>query len=352
MDELGRFLAQLGLQQHEAAFRATTSTSTSSGSSRRPTSRNSGCRSATAASCSPRSPPAWIAATADDGPPPPEPPAAPAGRRDGGSSPSCSATSSARRRSPRALDPERMEQLLHAYQDACVAEIARFGGFVERYMGDGILAYFGYPRADEDAAERAVRAGLGIVGAVKHVPSPTGPPLAVRIGIASGLVVTRGPAQRAGVSEPPVTGETVNLAARLQACAGPDSVAIAAGTRRLVGALFELEDLGETRAEGHPGPGAGLARGPRAARGDPLRGDAPGGRGGRPSSAATRRSRLLLDRWELAKAATARSCCCPARPASASRGSARPCASASPPTATARSLPVLALPRQQRRSSR
>ena len=149
-----------------------------------------------------------------------------------------------------ALGPERMERLLRAYQDACIAEIARFDGFVERVIGDGILAYFGFPLASEDAAERAVRAGLGIVGAVKQISSPSAAPLAVRIGIASGLVVTGKAVSRPGSSERPVTGDAVNIAARIQGLAEPDSVVVAASTRELVRGLFEMNELGPRELRG------------------------------------------------------------------------------------------------------
>jgi len=131
-----------------------------------------------------------------------------------------------------ALDPETMEQLLHAYQDLCAGEIARFDGFVEHFMGDGVLAYFGYPKASENAAERAVQAGLYVVEAIKGLVTTSGEPLAARIGIATGLVVTRGRILRGNVNEHPVVGETVNLAARLQNCADPGSVVVAASTHK------------------------------------------------------------------------------------------------------------------------
>jgi class 3 adenylate cyclase/predicted ATPase len=299
MDELARFLARLGLRQHEAAFRDNDVDldilRVLSEADLKELGLSLGHRRKLLAALAED-----VAPAPDDGAPA-EPPFAggeAAGRRQL-TVMFCDLVGSTALAA--ALDPERMEQLLRAYQDACVGEIARFGGFVERYMGDGVLAYFGYPRADEDAAERAVRAALGIVGAVKRVPSPTGAPLAVRIGIASGLVVARGPAQRAGVSEPPVTGETVNLAARLQACAGADGVVVAAATRRLVGALFELEDLGESALKGMPGP----ARVWRVVRERPAatRFEATHPAGG--AEALVGRDQevaLLLDRWELAKA--------------------------------------------------
>jgi class 3 adenylate cyclase/predicted ATPase len=147
------------------------------------------------------------------------------------------------------LDPEDLRDVIAAYHK-CVAQIvARFDGFISRYMGDGVLAYFGYPQAHEDDAERAVRAGLGTIDAVGRLDVKS-TKLQARVGIATGLVVVgdligAGPAQ-----EQSVVGETPNLAARLQALAEPDTVVIAAGTRRLVGNLFEYRDLGVVEVKG------------------------------------------------------------------------------------------------------
>ena len=198
-----------------------------------------------------------------------------------------------------AMDPEGMDHFLGAYQGICVEEITRFGGFVEHLMGDGILAYFGYPRASEDAAERAVRAGLGVIEAVKRLQSPLDTPLAVRVGIASGLVVTREGAIGHGANErSPVTGETVNLAARLQACAEPDTVVIAAGTRRLIGGLFELEERGAREVKGLLRPVAVwrvVAERTAATRFEATHTEESATLVGRDQEVA-----LLLDRWELA----------------------------------------------------
>ena len=141
-------------------------------------------------------------------------------------------------------DPEDLREIVGAYH-RCVAEtVARFAGFVAKYMGDGVLIYFGYPEAHEDDAERAVRAGLAIIDAIGKLAAPE--PLTVRLGIASGLVVVGdligvGEAQERGV-----VGETPNLAARLQTLAAPDTLVIAENTRRQIGALFEVEDRGRT----------------------------------------------------------------------------------------------------------
>jgi class 3 adenylate cyclase len=147
------------------------------------------------------------------------------------------------------LDPEEMGEVLKAWQNAVAGEAARFGGHVAKLMGDGVLVYFGWPEAQEDEAERAVRAGLAITAAVGRLVAAQAP-LACRVGIATGLVVVgdlvgEGPAQ-----EEAVVGETPNLAARLQQLAGPGQVVVAEATRRLVGAGFVVESLGAPALEG------------------------------------------------------------------------------------------------------
>jgi predicted ATPase/class 3 adenylate cyclase len=150
------------------------------------------------------------------------------------------------------LDPEDLRSVIGAYHK-CVAEtVARFDGFVAKYMGDGVLIYFGYPQAHEDDAERAVRAGLALVEAVGKLRSQE--PLQVRIGVATGLVVVGDLVGSGEAQERGVVGETPNLAARLQAMAEPNTVVIAAGTRRLLGSLFELGDLGTVNLKGIAGP--------------------------------------------------------------------------------------------------
>ena len=120
------------------------------------------------------------------------------------------------------LDPEEMRELIRAYQDAVAGEVARFEGHVAKFMGDGVLAYFGWPRAHEDEAERAVRAGLAIVdGRRAGCATPAGEPLAARVGIATGLVVVGDLVGEGAAREEAVVGETPNLAARLQALAEP-----------------------------------------------------------------------------------------------------------------------------------
>jgi class 3 adenylate cyclase/predicted ATPase len=150
------------------------------------------------------------------------------------------------------MDPEDLREVISAYQK-CVAEtVGRFGGFVAKYMGDGVLVYFGYPQAHEDDAERAVRAGLELVHAVTALKSSA--PLQARVGIATGLVVVGDLIGSGEAQERGIVGETPNLAARLQGVAEPNKVVIAEGTRRLLGNLFELEDLGAKDLKGIAGP--------------------------------------------------------------------------------------------------
>ncbi len=156
------------------------------------------------------------------------------------------------------LDPEDMRDVNRAYQDAAKTAIERFDGFVARYMGDGVLAYFGYPQAHEDDAERAVRAGMRIVDAITElnagVGRAKGVELAVRVGIATGRVVV-GDLIGEGVSqESAVVGETPNLAAKLQGFAEPNTVVVAPSTRRLTGGNLEYRDLGLREVKGLPAP--------------------------------------------------------------------------------------------------
>ena len=152
------------------------------------------------------------------------------------------------------LDPEDMREVIRAYQSACANVIARHDGFVAKFMGDGLLAYFGYPRAHEDEAERAVRAGLDIVASVGDLQTPAREALQVRIGIATGLVVVGDLIGTGAAEEQSVVGETPNLAARLQAFARPNAIIIAEATRRQVGGLFELADLGPQTLKGFAAP--------------------------------------------------------------------------------------------------
>ena len=150
------------------------------------------------------------------------------------------------------MDPEDLREIISAYHK-CVAEtVQRLGGFVAKFMGDGVLVYFGYRQAHEDDAERAVRAGLELVAAVSDLK--THAPLQTRVGIATGLVVVGDLIGSGEAQERGIVGETPNLAARLQGVAEPDSVVVAESTRKLVGNLFELDDLGVQDLRGISGP--------------------------------------------------------------------------------------------------
>jgi predicted ATPase/class 3 adenylate cyclase len=149
------------------------------------------------------------------------------------------------------MDPEDLLEIISAYE-RCVADtVGRFGGFVAKYMGDGVLIYFGYPQAHEDDAERAVRAGLEAIAAVRAFNFSV--PLQARVGIATGLVVVGDLIGSGEAQERGIIGETPNLAARLQAMAEPNAVIVAESTRRLLGNLFELKDLGPQELKGIPG---------------------------------------------------------------------------------------------------
>jgi class 3 adenylate cyclase/predicted ATPase len=159
------------------------------------------------------------------------------------------------------LDPEDLSEVIGAYHRAVTEVVTEFDGFISRYMGDGVLVYFGYPQAHEDDAERAVRAGLSAIAAIGRLDVKS-VKLQARVGIATGLVVVGDLIgavvgdliEQGSAQEQSVVGETPNLAARLQALAEPDTVVIAAGTRRLVGDLFEYSDLGAVEVKGIAGP--------------------------------------------------------------------------------------------------
>src|SRR5271167_703284 len=156
------------------------------------------------------------------------------------------------------MDPEDLRDVIASYQNRCSAVIRRYDGFVAKYMGDGILVYFGYPRAHEDEAERSVRVGLDIVDAMAElnaaVPRPPGVELAVRIGIATGPVIVGDQIGEGTASETAVVGETPNLAARLQALAQPNQIVVSAATRAMLGDHFDLEDLGASDLRGFAEP--------------------------------------------------------------------------------------------------
>jgi class 3 adenylate cyclase len=148
------------------------------------------------------------------------------------------------------FDPEDLREVIGLYHRCVAATVARFDGFVAKYMGDGVLVYFGYPQAHEDDAERAVRAGLALIDAVSRLDAAE--PLAVRLGVASGLVVVGDLIGEGSAREQSIVGETPNLASRLQGLAEPATLVISDRTRRQIGGLFDLAELG-------PQPLAGFA---------------------------------------------------------------------------------------------
>jgi predicted ATPase/class 3 adenylate cyclase len=150
------------------------------------------------------------------------------------------------------MDPEDLREVISAYQKSVAETVGRFGGFVAKYMGDGVLVYFGYPEAHEDDADRAVRAALELIAAVTGLHAPVA--LQTRVGIATGLVVVGDLVGSGEAQERGIVGETPNLAARLQGIAEPNMVVVAEATRRLLGNLFELEDLGPKELKGIAGP--------------------------------------------------------------------------------------------------
>jgi class 3 adenylate cyclase/predicted ATPase len=197
------------------------------------------------------------------------------------------------------LDPEDMRDVIRAYQIAVAGEIGRFEGHVAKFMGDGVLAYFGYPRAHEDEVERAVRAGLALADVVGRLKAPTRQALAARVGIATGQVVVGDLVGEGAAQEQAVVGETPNLAARLQGIATPGQVVIAATTRRLLGAGFELEELGERELKGISEPVQAFAvTGERPVE---SRFEARSGPTLLPMVGRDQELALLLERWTQAK---------------------------------------------------
>src|SRR5690242_17343093 len=194
------------------------------------------------------------------------------------------------------FDLEDLREIVGAYH-RCVADtVGRFGGFVAKYMGDGVLIYFGYPEAHEDDAERAARAGLAVIEAVGQLA--TQEPLNVRIGIATGLVVVGDLIGAGAAQERGVVGETPNLAARLQALARPGTLVVADSTRRQIGTLFEIEDLGPQPLAGFadPQPAWGVIGGSGVvSRFEALRS------GTTPLVGRDEELDLLLRRWQQAK---------------------------------------------------
>jgi class 3 adenylate cyclase len=197
------------------------------------------------------------------------------------------------------FDPEDLREIIAAYHRAVAEVVTQLDGFVSRYMGDGVLIYFGYPQAHEDDAERAVRAGLGAIDAVGRLDVKS-VKLRARVGIATGLVVVGDLIGEGSAQEQSVVGETPNLAARLQALAEPDTLVIAVSTRRLVGDLFEYHDLGAVEVKGIDAPVAAwqvLRSSVVASRFEALRGSALSPLVGRDEEID-----LLLRRWVRAKA--------------------------------------------------
>ena len=199
------------------------------------------------------------------------------------------------------MDPEDLREIISAYH-RCVAEtVQRFDGFVAKYMGDGALVYFGYPKAHEDDAERSVRAGLELVAAVSGLQ--TGALLQTRVGIATGLVVVGDLIGSGESQERGIVGETPNLAARLQGVAEPDTVVIAESTRKLLGNLFDLQDLGAKELKGLAGPTrawAALRASSIGSRFEALRS------GRTPLVGRVEEFELLVRRWQQAKSGQGR----------------------------------------------
>jgi class 3 adenylate cyclase len=152
------------------------------------------------------------------------------------------------------LDPEEMGEILRAYQQTVAEVVGRFEGHVAKFMGDGVLAYFGWPRAHEDASERAVRSGLATIKAVADLVAPAGSALVARIGISTGLVVVGDLVGKGTAQEEAVVAETPSLAARLQQLAPPGSVVISEPTRRRIGGLFEVQEVSASGLKGISGP--------------------------------------------------------------------------------------------------
>ncbi len=150
----------------------------------------------------------------------------------------------------RQLDPEDLRDVMRRYQDAVAGAVVRYGGYVAKYLGDGVLAYFGWPQAYEDQAERAVRAGLDAVVAVNNVPVGDGNALEARVGISTGQVVVGDLVGESGRDAEAVTGETPNLAARLQGVAEPSQVVVGEATRQLIDLAFTVGDPGTHNLKG------------------------------------------------------------------------------------------------------
>ena len=198
------------------------------------------------------------------------------------------------------LDPEDMAGLIGAYQDQVTREVARYEGHVAKLLGDGVLAYFGWPRAHEDDAERAVRAGLAVTEAVARLRTLADEPLAARVGIATGLVMVGDMTGESGTERDAVVGDTPNLAARLQAIASPGSVVVSPDTSVLLGHLFELDNLGTHDLKGFRGSMC-VWRVLGESRAE-SRFDAMHGAELTPIVGREHESAVLFDRWQVASA--------------------------------------------------
>ena len=199
------------------------------------------------------------------------------------------------------FDPEDLRELIGDYHRAVSATVGRFDGFVAKYMGDGVLVYFGYPQAHEDDAERAVRAGLAVIEAVRRLATPE--PLKVRLGIATGLAVVGDLIGEGAAQERGVVGETPNLAARLQVLATPNTLVIAEATRQQIGGLFDLEDLGPQELAGFAEPQhawRALGESGTVSRFEALRS------GTTPLVGRDEEVELLIRRWQQAKSGEGR----------------------------------------------
>ena len=226
-----------------------------------------------------------------------------------------------------ALDPEDMSGLIRRYQDACAGAVARFDGYIAKFMGDGVLAYFGYPQAREDAAERSVRAALAIVEAVRQIKRPDGVPLETRVGIATGLVVVGDIVGTGAAREEAIVGETPNLAARLQTLAEPNTVLVSEATLPPARADIRMRRPRRACAQGLRQAGTGIA-------------DRAGGAGRRAASRrrgpVSARSSAGCRKWACSwsagtwpSKARAMPSSSPPNPAWASRGWSKRCSSAS-----------------------
>jgi class 3 adenylate cyclase len=203
------------------------------------------------------------------------------------------------------LDPEDLRDVIAAFRGSVTGVVARFDGFVARYMGDGVLIYFGYPHAHEDDPERAIRAGLAIVEGVRHLNTIAGPPatLSSRVGIASGLVVVGDLIGFGSSLESAAIGDTPNLAARLQTAAEINTVVVSETTRRLAGDLFEYRELNLGVLKGRTAPErawAVLGEGVTDSRFEALR------RHQLPLVNRIEEMELLLRRWQQAKSGEGR----------------------------------------------